>query len=191
MINNLQNQEMSNQQKQPGGGRNRGWRNNNSNNNSKKNSQQGFGLFQMPPAPTTWQPPMQKIPNTGLYRKTGNTPANVWNNGGQHNNNGGNNNNQTRFGAQEQKPKQAQWKDQTQGTQQAMMWNGVPFQKQFQKHFQLQQSNKPRSHNGYYCWYHGHRFSNNHMSMTCTNPVQGHQYMATRQNTMEGNAMGS
>ena len=109
MMNNLKQQAMSNHQQQPSGGRNRGRSNNNSKNNSNNNKKQEFGAFQMTPAPTTWQTPMQKIMNTCFYGKTGNTLANRWNNGVQCNNNGGKNNNHTRFGEKAQQSNQYQW----------------------------------------------------------------------------------
>ena len=181
MMNNLQQQAMANQQQQRGG-RNRGRRNNNNqannnaNNNTHNNNQQGFGGFQMPPAPT-WQPP-----NT-FFGQAPNVPATRWNNANhRNNNNGGNDNNANQFNAQAQRASQQQGQNQQQGNQQAMMWNGMPFQQQ-------QQQQRPR-HNGNYCWTHGHRVNNSHTSMTCGGPVQGHQYMATQANTMDGNPRG-
>jgi hypothetical protein len=45
-------------------------------------------------------------------------------------------------------------------------------------------SNKPFP--GNYCWTHGHRVSQTHMSATCGSKAAGHQDMATTSNTMGG-----
>ena len=45
-------------------------------------------------------------------------------------------------------------------------------------------SNKPFP--GHYCWNHGHRVSQTHMSATCGGKAAGHQDLATTSNTMGG-----
>ena len=127
---------------------------------------------------SSWQPP-----NT-FFGQAPNVPATRWNNANRrNNNNGGNGNNSNQFNAQAQRANQHQGQNQQQGNQQNMMWNGMPFQQQ------QQQQQRPR-HNGNYCWTHVHRVNNSHTSMTCGAPVQGHQYMATQANTMDGNPRG-
>ena len=42
-----------------------------------------------------------------------------------------------------------------------------------------------------YCWTHGHHVEDDHTSATCTMPKPGHQFQATKMNTMGGTDAGS
>ena len=42
-----------------------------------------------------------------------------------------------------------------------------------------------------YCWTHGHHVEDDHTSATCTMPKPGHQFQATKTNTMGGSPAGS
>ncbi len=63
-------------------------------------------------------------------------------------------------------------------------------------HQQMQPMGRPpnkvkRYQNMNFCWSHGHDVQPGHTSQTCTNPAQGHNYFATRENPMGGSMKGS
>jgi hypothetical protein len=66
----------------------------------------------------------------------------------------------------------------------------IALKAKLQPAWQGQRPENKSTNNNNYCWSHGHQVHKDHMSATCKARKDGHQYMATKDNTIGGVAWG-